>query len=51
MAPSHVVDAAKPLPQIYVVYDPAFGVITTGYQATSPETVFDQHCMNVVQHQ
>lgn len=51
MAPSHVFDASKPLPQIYVVYDPAFGVITTGYQATSPETVFDEHCTNIVQHQ
>lgn len=51
MAPSHVFDAPKPLPQIYVVYDPAFGVITTGYQAASTETVFDEHCTNIVQHQ
>jgi hypothetical protein len=50
LAPSHVTDAPLPLPYIFVVYDPYFGTITTGYQASGYGTVFDSNCSRIVRH-
>ena len=50
LAPSHVHGAPYLLPFIYVAYDPQFGVITTGYQASGYGTVFDSHCTDVQRH-
>ena len=50
LAPSHVRGAPYLLPFIYVAYDPQFGVITTGYQASGYGTVFDSHCTDVQRH-
>jgi hypothetical protein len=50
MAPSHVQAVLKPLAFIYVAYDPRFSTITTGYQASSVGTIFDQNCTDIVYH-
>lgn len=50
MAPSHVRAVPRPQAFIYVAYDPQFSTITTGYQASDYQAVFDQHCADVVRH-
>jgi hypothetical protein len=40
LAPSHRQDAPSPQPFIFVAYNPRYGVITTGYQASGPEAIF-----------
>ena len=50
LAPSHIQDAPLPLPYLFVVYDPQYGTITTGYQASGLSTVFDTNCSRIVRH-
>ena len=50
LAPSHLHFAPLSLPYIYVAYDPQYGTITTGYQASGYGTVFDNHCVDLVRH-
>ena len=50
LAPSHVRFVPLPLPYIYVAYDPQYGTVTTGYQASGYGAVFDSHCLDLVRH-
>lgn len=40
LAPSHLQDVPSPQPYIFVAYNPRYGTITTGYQASKPENIF-----------
>jgi hypothetical protein len=40
MAPSHVQDVLSPQPFIFVAYNPRYGTIVTGYQASGPDAIF-----------
>jgi len=42
LAPSHRQDVPSPRPFIFVAYNPRYGTIITGYQASGPETVFTE---------
>lgn len=40
LAPSHIQQALKPEPYIFVVYSPDYQTLTTGYQASGSESIF-----------
>lgn len=50
LAPSHIQNVPKPEPYIFVAYNPAFGTITTGHQASGPTAVFAPHFSSIVKH-
>jgi hypothetical protein len=40
LSPSHVQTVPSPQPFIFVAYNPRYGLIITGYQASGPDTIF-----------
>ena len=40
LSPSHLQNVASPQPFIFVAYNPRYGAIITGYQASGPEAIF-----------
>ena len=50
LAPSHVQNAVKPEAHIFVAYSPVYMTLTTGYQANSIQTVFDETYTNLLRH-
>jgi len=51
LAPSHVQNAIKPEPYIFVAYSPEHQTLTTGYQASGSHRIFTNEYTHVVRHQ
>lgn len=49
LAPSHVQNAPKLEPYIFVVYSPDYQTITTGYQASGRDSIFTDEYTDIVQ--
>ncbi len=50
LAPSHIRGTPGAKPYIFVVYSARYGMLTTGYQATGPEMVFNEKHQRLTQH-
>ena len=50
LAPSHVQQVPQPERHIFVAYSPVFGTITTAYQTSGIDHVFDPAFLTIVQH-
>lgn len=50
LAPSHVENAIKSEPYIFVAYNPVYQTITTGYQASGSHRIFTSGYTHVVRH-
>jgi len=50
LAPSHIQDAPGTRPYIFVAYSARHGALTTGYQASGPETIFTNQHRRLVRH-
>jgi len=50
LAPSHIRVTPGAKPYIFVVYSARYETLTTGYQATGPETVFNDKHQRLTQH-
>jgi hypothetical protein len=50
LAPSHIRGTPGAKPYIFVVYSARYGTLTTGYQATGPEMVFNEKHQRLTQH-
>ena len=50
LAPSHIQGTPGDRPLIFVVYNAQYGTLTTGYQASGPETIFNDKHQQLTQH-
>jgi len=50
LAPSHIRGTPGARPYIFVVYSARYGTLTTGYQASGPETIFNENHQRLTQH-
>jgi hypothetical protein len=50
LAPSHIRGTPGAKPYIFVVYSARYGTLTTGYQASDPETIFNDKHQRLTQH-
>lgn len=50
LSPSHVQQAPQPEQYIFVAYSPIFGTMTTAYQTSDIDHVFDPAFTDIVQH-
>lgn len=50
LAPSHIRETPGAKPYIFVVYSAQHGTLTTGYQASGPETIFNEKHQPLTQH-
>ncbi len=50
LAPSHIRGTPGAKPYIFVAYSARYGTLTTGYQASGPETIFNDKHQRLMQH-
>ncbi|MBL7184431.1 MAG: hypothetical protein ISS50_08280 [Anaerolineae bacterium] len=50
LAPSHIRGTPGAKPYIFVAYSARYGTLTTGYQASGPETIFNEKHQQLTQH-
>lgn len=50
LSPSHVQGLPGSEQYIFVAYSPVFGTLTTGYQTSGRQKVFDVRCTDLVRH-
>jgi hypothetical protein len=50
LAPSHIRGTPGAKPYIFVAYSARYGTLTTGYQASGPETIFNEKHQRLTQH-
>jgi hypothetical protein len=50
LAPSHIRDTPGAKSYIFVVYSARYRTLTTGYQASGPETIFNEKHQRLTQH-
>ena len=50
LAPSHIRGTSGAKPYIFVAYSARYGTLTTGYQASGPETIFNEKHQRLSQH-
>jgi len=50
LSPSHIQQVPQPEQNIFVAYSPVFGTMTTAYQTSGVDNVFDPAFTNIVQH-